>query len=86
MEQSFVAEYPGLIIAILGFLFISVGSLAVVLIKNVVGQFKDSVDKVDQILTKLFSKYEDLDHRMTTQETICETCRLSCPERMKGGK
>lgn len=84
---NFLTAYPEFIT----WLFSGVGCIIGVLLSIIGLLVKMSIDRLNQTITSLTTKQESiessvdaLDLRLTTQETICDTCRRSCPQRQNG--
>ena len=71
--NAFVTAFPELTICILLGLIAIIGWM-----------IRQSIVNLNTTMKAIVATQQDIDRRLTVQETICETCRKSCPEAHAG--
>ncbi len=67
--NEFVTTFPSLTISILLALIAIIGWMV-----------RQSIVNLDATMKAIVATQQDIDRRLTVQETICDKCRKSCPE------
>jgi len=70
--NDFVIQFPQLTISVLLALIAIIGWMV-----------RQSIVSLNMTMKAIIDTQSDLNDRLTVQETICNTCRKSCPEHNK---